>query len=150
MTVLAKRSFLLAGGAVLAAALPLLSRAQAQPAAKGPMKNRALFQVTDNDPARWNMILNNITNLREGVGSEGAEIELVAYGPGIAMLKADSPVKARIADALKNGVVVNGCQNTMSNMKLVPADMVPDITYVPAGVVEVMKKQQQGWAYIRS
>jgi intracellular sulfur oxidation DsrE/DsrF family protein len=147
MTMLAKRSFLLAGGAVLAAALPLLSRAQSQPA----VKNRALFQVTDNDPARWNMILNNITNLREGVGSEGVEIELVAYGPGgIAMLKADSPVKARIADALKSGVIINGCQNTMNAMKLVPADMLPDITYVPAGVVEVMRKQQQGWAYIRS
>ena len=150
MAMSSKRSFLLAGGAVLAAALPLLSRAQSQPAAPA-VKNRVLFQVTDNDPARWNLILNNITNLKEGVGSEGVEIELVAYGPGgIAMLKADSPVKARIADALKSGVIVNGCQNTMSNMKLVPADMVPDITYVPAGVVEVMKKQQQGWAYIRS
>ena len=109
-----------------------------------------MFQVTDNDPARWNMILNNMTNLRDGVGSEGVEIELVAYGPGIGMLKADSPVKARIADALKNGVIVNGCQNTMTDMKLTPADMLPDITYVPAGVVEVMRKQQQGWAYIRS
>ena len=146
MTKLPKRSFLLASGAVLAAALPLLSRAQSAPA----VKNRALFQVTDNDPARWNMILNNMINLREGVGNEGVEIELVAYSSGIAMLKADSPVKARIADALKSGTIVNGCQNTMSNMKLVPADMVPDITYVPAGVVEVMRKQQQGWAYIRS
>jgi intracellular sulfur oxidation DsrE/DsrF family protein len=149
MTKLPKRSFLLAGGALLAAALPLLSRAQSQPAAAA-VRNRALFQVTDNDPARWNMILNNMTNLREGVGSEGAEIELVAYGPGINMLKADSPVKARIADALKSGVTINACQNTMTGMKLTPADMLPDIGYVPAGVVEVMRKQQQGWAYIRS
>jgi intracellular sulfur oxidation DsrE/DsrF family protein len=149
MTKLPKRSFFLAGGALLAAALPLLSWAQAQPAA-ATVKNRALFQVTDNDPARWNMILNNMTNLKEGVGSEGAEIELVAYGPGIHMLKADSPVKARIADARKSGVTINACQNTMTGMKLVPADMLPDMTYVPAGVVEVMRKQQQGWAYIRS
>ena len=149
MAMPSKRTFLLAGGAVLAATLPLVSRAQAQSAAAAT-KNRAVFQVTDNDPARWNMILNNMTNLRDGVGSEGVEIELVAYGPGIGMLKADSPVKARIADALKNGVIVNGCQNTMTNMKLTSADMLPDITYVPAGVVEVMRKQQQGWAYIRS
>ncbi len=149
MTMLPKRSFLLAGGALLAAALPLLSRAQAQPAAPA-VKNRALFQVTDNDPARWNMILNNMTNLREGVGGEAIEIELVAFGPGIHMLKADSPVKARIADALKTGVTVNGCQNTMKGMKLTPADMLPEIAYVPSGVVDVMRKQQQGWAYIRS
>ena len=147
MHTMSKRSLFLAGGAaLLAAVLPVAARAQAQPA----VKNRALFQVTDNDPARWNMILNNMINLKEGVGGEGVEIELVAYGPGILMLKSDSPVKHRIADALKSGVHVNACQNTMSNMKLTPADMAADIGYVPSGVVEVMKKQQQGWAYIRS
>ena len=146
MTMLAKRSFLLAGGAVLAAALPLLSRAQSQPA----VKNRALFQVTDNDPARWNMILNNMANLKDGVDGEPIEIELVAFGPGLLMLKADSSVRQRVAEALKNGAAINACQNTMRGMKLVPADMLPDIGYVPAGVVEVMRKQQQGWAYIRS
>ena len=101
-------------------------RAAAQAQAKPAPRNRALFQVTDNDPARWNMILNNMTNLREGVGSEGAEIELVAYGPGILMLKADSRVKQRIAEALKSGVKVNACQNTMHGMKLTPADMLPE------------------------
>ena len=143
---LPRRSFmLLSGTALLGAAAPL---AFAQTST--PTKNRALFQVTDNDPARWNMILNNMQNLRDGVGGEPIEIELVAYGPGIFMLKADSSVKQRVAEALKNGVKVNACQNTMSGMKLVPADMLPEIGYVPAGVVEVMRKQQQGWAYIRS
>jgi len=143
-----RRSFLIlagAGAGGLGAALPGLALAQA-----APVRNRALFQVTDNDPARWNMILNNMQNLREGVGSEGAEIELVAYGPGLLMLRADSSVKQRIAEALKSGVKINACQNTMTGMKLVPADMLPDIGYVPSGVVEVMRKQQQGWAYIRS
>ena len=38
----------------------------------------------------------------------------------------------------------------MNGMRLTPADMLPEIGYVPSGVVEVMRKQQQGWAYIRS
>jgi uncharacterized protein len=144
MSITSRRTFVVAGAAALAAvSFPAAAQTQAA-------KNRALFQVTDNDPARWNMILNNMTNLREGVGSEGAEIELVAYGPGVLMLKADSPVRQRIAEALKSGVKVNACQNTMQGMKLVPADMLPEIGYVPSGVVEVMRKQQQGWAYIRS
>ena len=141
---MSRRTLVVAGAAALVAvALPAAAQSEGA-------QNRALFQVTDNDPARWNMILNNMTNLKEGLGSESVEIELVAYGPGILMLKADSPVKHRIADALKSGVQVNACQNTMNAMKLVPADMLPDIGYVPSGVVEVMKKQQQGWAYIRS
>jgi len=141
-----RRDFLvLSGAALLGLALPRIAIAQAAAA-----KNRALFQVTDNDPARWNMILNNMQNLREGVAGEPVEIELVAYGPGINMLKSESAVRQRIAEALKSGVKVNACQNTMNGMKLTPADMLPEIGYVPSGVVEVMRKQQQGWAYIRS
>ena len=146
MTRTPRRDFLVSSGAtLLAIALPQLAMAQA-----ATPKNRALFSVTDNDQARWTMILNNIQNLRDGVGGEPVEIELVAYGPGINMLKSDSPMKQRIADALKSGVKVNACQNTMNGMKLTPADMLPEIGYVPSGVVEVMRKQQQGWAYIRS
>ena len=118
--------------------------------ANAPVKNRALFQVTDNDPARWNIILNNMQNLKDGVGAEGVEIELVAYGPGIAMLKGDSVVKQRISEAAKNGVTILACQNSMRGMKLMPSDMLTEISYTPAGVVEVMRKQQQGWAYIRT
>ena len=141
-----RRSFFLLGGAgLLAATLPMLASAQA-----AAPKNRALFQVTDNDPGRWNLILNNMHAIREGVGSEGIEIELVAYGPGVLMLKGDSVVAPRIAEALKAGVRLNACQNTMQGMKLSPSEMLPEIGYVPSGVVEVMRKQQQGWAYIRS
>jgi intracellular sulfur oxidation DsrE/DsrF family protein len=147
MSTMPRRSFLATTGAAsLVALLPAWAAAQASQ----PPRNRAVFQVTDNDPARWNMILNNMTNLREGVGAEGAEIELIAYGPGILMLKSDSSVKQRMAEALKNGVKVNACQQTMRGMNFTPADMLPDIGYVPSGVVEVMRKQQQGWAYIRS
>ncbi|MEO5881766.1 MAG: DsrE family protein [Caldimonas sp.] len=146
MQKVSRRSFaLVAGTATLGSVLALPVFAQA-----GPTRNKALFQVTDNDPARWNLVLSNISNLREGVGSEGVDIELVAYGPGLLMLKSDSSVKQRIADALKSGVKVNGCENTMKVMKFTQSDMLPDIGYVPSGVVEVMKKQQQGWAYIRS
>ena len=142
-----RRSFLHTGGAaLLVAALPALVTAQTASAAR----NRALFQVSDNDPARWNVILSNMINLREGVAGEPVENELVAYGPGILMLKADSPVKSRVAEAVKSGVKINACQNTMNVMKLTPADMLPEASYVPSGVVEVMRKQQKGWAYIRS
>jgi intracellular sulfur oxidation DsrE/DsrF family protein len=146
MSRIPRRAFLASSGAaLLALALPPLAMART-----ATTRNRALFQVTDNDPARWTLVLNNMQNLREGVGGEPVEIELVAYGPGINMLKSDSPMKQRIAEALKSGVKVNGCQNTMNAMKLTPADMLPEIGYVPSGVVEVMRKQQQGWAYIRS
>ena len=41
------------------------------------------------------------------------------------------------------------CENTMHNQKLGRDDMLADIGYVKAGVVELMLKQQEGWSYIR-
>ena len=65
------------------------------------------------------------------------------------MLKADSIVSNRVDEAITAGVKVVACENTMRNQKLTQADMLNKISYVQAGVVEIMQKQQQGWAYIR-
>jgi hypothetical protein len=115
-----------------------------------PKRHRLVIQVTDNDPARWNMILNNTRNAQEDVGgADKIDIEIVAYGPGIYMLKGDSPVGGRVTEAIKNGVKIVGCENTMKGMKLSKDEMLPVIGYVPAGVTELMKRQEEGWAYIR-
>ena len=111
--------------------------------------NSVVFQVSDNDPGKWNLALNNARNVKQEFGDKPVQIEIVAYGPGIGMLKADSPTANRVSEAIASGVQVVACQNTMKAQKLTPADMNPTVGYVPAGVVELMKRQQQGWAYIR-
>jgi hypothetical protein len=55
----------------------------------------------------------------------------------------------RIADAMKANVKVLACENTMRGQKLTKDDMLPAISYVPAGVTEIMTKQSEGWAYLR-
>ncbi|EJL90097.1 hypothetical protein PMI15_00382 [Polaromonas sp. CF318] len=108
-----------------------------------------VIQVSDNDPAKWNLALNNAKNLQDDVGAANVDIEIVAYGPGIGMLKLESPTGSRIADAAKAGVKVSACENTMRAQKLTKDDMLAGISYVPAGVTEIMKKQHEGWAYLR-
>lgn len=112
-------------------------------------KARVVLQVSDNDPAKWNLALNNAKNLQKDVGAANAEIEIVVYGPGIGMLKAESPVANRVSEAMQAGMKVVACENTMKAQKLSKADMNASIGYVPAGVTELMKRQQAGWAYIR-
>jgi len=110
---------------------------------------RVIFQVSDNDPAKWNLALNNVRNIQADLGAKNVDIEVVSYGPGIGMLRADSPVASRIDETLLAGVKVIACENTMKGQKLERKDMLNGIAYVPAGVVELVEKQQQGWAYIR-
>ena len=113
-------------------------------------KEQAIFAVSDADPQKWNLTLGNIANAIDGFGADGADIELVVYGPGIAMLKKDSPVAERLAAALKAGVHIAACQNSMRGFKLEQADLAPGVGVVPSGVVELIRRQHAGYAYVRS
>ena len=141
---------------VAAFALPAASiaadaaaRPNAAAGAVSGVKQRVIFQVSDNDPKKWNLALNNIRNVQEDLGKDNVEIELVAYGPGLPMLKLESEVADRVADALAQGVNIVACENTMVNTKVKREDMLPNISYVKAGVVELLVRQQQGYSYIR-
>ena len=115
-----------------------------------PGRERAIFAVSDADPQKWSLTLGNIANAIDGFGADGTDIELVVYGPGIAMLKKDSPVAERLAAALKAGVHIAACQNSMRGFKLEQADLAPGVGVVPSGVVELIRRQHAGYAYVRS
>ncbi|MCX7194167.1 MAG: DsrE family protein [Proteobacteria bacterium] len=112
-------------------------------------RDKVVIQVSDALPEKWNLALNNARNVQEAVGKDKVDVEIVAYGPGIEMLKMESEVGNKIDKAMAEGVKIVACQNTMKARKLTPSDMLPSIAYVPAGVVEIIRKQQQGWAYLR-
>lgn len=110
---------------------------------------KVVFQVSAGDPKIWNLALNNAKNVQQELGAKNVAIEIVAYGPGIGMLKFDSAVANRIDEAVAEGVKVVACENTMKAQKLSKDDMLASAGFVPAGVIELMKKQKEGYAYIR-
>ena len=115
----------------------------------GQQKQKVVIQVSDNDPAKWSLALNNAKNVQQDLGKDKVQIEIVAYGPGLGMLKAESKVADRLAEALDNNVGLLACENTMTNTKVSRNDMYGGIAYVKAGVTHIMKRQREGWAYIR-
>jgi uncharacterized protein len=130
---------LLAGLFLLA---PGVSQAQAQ-------HYKVVLQVSDADPAKWNLALNNAKNIQHDLGKDNVQIEIVAYGPGLGMLKAESKVAPRLAEALDHSIGLLACENTMRNTKTPKSAMYNGIGYVDAGVVHIMKRQREGWAYVR-
>lgn len=136
-------------GLFAVAALALGGCAQMGGAHSASGRQHVVVQVSDADPGKWNLALNNAHNMQNDLGAGRVDIELVAYGPGIGMLKRNSAVAQRIDEATMSGVKVVACENTMHGHKLTKADMLDGIGYVPSGVVEIMKKQQEGWSYLR-
>lgn len=135
--------------AALAADAPATAKKAKKTAATVVQRDRLIVQISDADPKRWNLALNNIKNVQTGVGADKVDIELVAFGPGITLLKADSEAANRVLDAMAAGVKVVACENTLTNLKISRDDMISGIGYVPAGAVEIMRKQAEGWSYLR-
>ena len=143
--------------------LSMSSIALAQGAKKqssSPLKpHRLLIHVDQNDPAVMNLALNNATNVIEYYRAKGEDVnvDIVAYGPGLHMLRADtSPVQDRIKQlkgtAFPSKVQFSACGNTKENMEKKEGQSVAvlsDATIVPSGVVQLMEKQEKGWSYVR-
>ena len=129
------------------------------PAAAKAREHHIVFQVDQNDPAVMNLVLNNVANtLNYYHGKdEPVRVEVVAFGPGLNMLRQDkSPVKGRlkrIKDAsFPSSVQFSACHNTMMGMEKReghPISIVSIATVVPSGVVRLNQLQEEGWSYIR-
>lgn len=111
--------------------------------------NKVVLQVSDGDAKKWNLVLVNAINVIAELGEKNVAMEIVVYGPAIDMLKIESEVAPRVDKVIKLGVKVVACENTMRGGHITAADMLPGIRYTRSGVVYLIKKQQEGYAYIR-
>ena len=126
--------------------------------AADPKVHRVVIQVDENDPSVMERSLNNAEHVLEyyhGIG-ESAQVEIVAYGPGLHMLREDtSPVRDRIRQLAAGphpAIAFSACGNTKAGMEKRegrPVPIVPQATVVPSGIVRLMQLQEQGWSYVR-
>ena len=142
---------------LLACAFSMTAALPAQAVHKDRKHHHLAIHVDDKDPAKFNLALNNARNLTEAYSAKGeeVEIEIVTYGPGLHMLRADtSPVAERIKSFEQSmpNVSFSACANTMAGMKRTEGKeitLLPEAKIVPSGVVRLLELQEQGWAYLR-
>ena len=139
---------LVVAGAVAGAYLHLLASNGPATQIAGTPKG-VVIQVSEADPAKWNMALINASNVRKAYGDKGVAVEIVAYGPGLKMLRKDSAVAAGLEAAKKSGVKLLACGNTMTMTHTTRDELNRVVDIVPAGIVEIMERQQEGYAYVR-
>jgi intracellular sulfur oxidation DsrE/DsrF family protein len=119
--------------------------------------NKVAIQVNQNDKGVMDLALNNAKNVIDYYQAKGEAvvIEIVTYGPGLHMLRADtSPVKERIAVmSLENpNIAFVACGNTQTNQSKAenrPIRLISEAEVTPSGVVWLMELQERGYAYIR-
>lgn len=113
------------------------------------VKNRIVIQINEQDVKKWNAVLANIRNIQAELGPKNVAIAVVAIGDGLGMLTAESLAANGVQDALAAGVAFVACGNSMKAQHIAKDDLVDGVSVSIAGYVELMKRQQQGWAYLR-
>ena len=127
--------------------------------ADGTKPHRVTIQVDQNDPAIMNLALNNVRNIMEVYKSKAqdVQIEVVAYGPGLNMLREDtSPVKDRIKQlsdlSFPSQIRFSACNNTKEAMEKKEGhaiSIVSQASLVPSGAVRILELEEQGWSYLK-
>jgi len=119
--------------------------------------NRLALQVSDNDPATLNKVLNVAGNFARMQSEKGNmfEIEIVAFNAGLHMLREDtSPVLERVKNfsASIPDLQFSACQNTINGMKKKEGKeppLVSSAVVVPGGVGRLLKLDNSGYFVIR-
>ena len=119
--------------------------------------NRLALQVSDNDPATLNKVLNVAANFARMQSENGKmyEIEIVAFNAGLHMLREDtSPVLDRVKNfsASIPDLQFSACQNTIDGMTKKEGKapkLVDSAVVVPGGVGRLMQLDDSGYFVIR-
>jgi intracellular sulfur oxidation DsrE/DsrF family protein len=139
----------LAAAAALGIASTPCALADATAASKPVKKYQLVFHVSENSPGTWQVALNNALSFQRNVGKENVDLEIVANGPGLNMLKLDSKAADRIAQALERNIDLVACGETMKATRVDKSDLIPGVRIVPGGLIEIVDRQRSGWTYIR-
>lgn len=158
--VMAAAGLILVNSAETSGAAPLdgsVRNAKMSVAVPRMQPHRLAVQVDVNDPALMNLALNNVSNAAQHYSDLGqkVEIEVVAFGPGLHMLRDDtSPVKGRIkamSETMRD-LTFSACGNTRDNMTKNEGKDIPLISQAKvtkSGVIRLMELQERGWSYLR-
>jgi len=115
-------------------------------------KQHLVVQIDQGNPHRWFLALSNVVNVLNYFGSDKIQVVVVAYGPGLKLLFANSPYAARIQGLTAQGVEFDACHQTMLGIKAHTGHLpklLPSAVVVPGGVVRIMQLEQHGFNLLK-
>jgi intracellular sulfur oxidation DsrE/DsrF family protein len=145
----------LVGACVVAVPLAGASRASAQPGAlpdKPFAEHRLVLQLSDSDPKKQGLVISVAYNLLKFYGLDRIAIEVVTFGPGIDLLRADNANRQLIDSLVAQGVRFDLCMNTVDTIERETgrrpqfnANAIP----VEAGVAQILALTENGYTLVR-
>jgi len=125
----------------------LKAQESAQPTSK--TEHRIVFQLTSGDTTAHKQLMKQFGNIL--TVSPTTKIEVVCHGAGLDMLVSDKTiVEEKIKLFAEKGVAFNACEFSIKERKVDRNKIIKSAGFVPAGIIEIVSKQEQGWSYIKA
>jgi uncharacterized protein len=132
---------------------PLPSLAQQSVLPDKPFaEHRIVLQVSDGDPQKQGLVISVANNLLKAYDPDRIAIEVVAFGPGIDLLRTDSPNRTRVDSLVAQGVRFDVCMNTVETVERETGrrpHINPQAIPVQVGVGQILKLVESGFTLVR-
>jgi len=110
---------------------------------------KVVYHLTTADTLAHKALIKQLNNLL--AAAPKAQLEVVCHNMGIYFLVTEKTQQAAgIRDLKARGVDFVGCENTLRERKINRSELMPEVRTVPAGILEIVKKQRKKWAYIKA
>ncbi len=113
-----------------------------------PQPLKIVFQLSTADTIIHQTFMSQLKNYLSV--APDMKVEVVCHGGGINFLLKDSSVaKDQIKLFSEKGVKFLACEFTMAKRKITKDQLLAEAGTVTSGVLEIARKQQEGWSYIK-
>jgi len=138
---------------LLIAAAVTTARAQQAPLQDKPFaEHRIVLQLSDNDPRKQGLVLSVASNLMKFYDPDKVAIEVVAFGPGIELLRPDNPNRKMVESLVAQGARFDICLNTVDTLERENGkrpEFIAAATPVQVGVAQILFLTENGYALVR-
>jgi len=115
-------------------------------------EHKFVLQISDMDPSKQTLVLNVAGNILRHYGSDLADVEIVAFGPGLRLLFEDNNNSGRIDGLVDSGVRFFACQNTINNMSRIIGEPLKINTHASSGkggIIRIKELVDQGYLLVK-
>ena len=115
-------------------------------------EHKVVLQLSDSDARKQALVLSVANNLLKAYDPDKVAIEVVAFGPGIDLLRSESDHRKQVESLIAQGVRFDVCLNTVDTLERETGkrpDIMPSATPVQVGVGQILYLTENGYTLVR-
>jgi intracellular sulfur oxidation DsrE/DsrF family protein len=139
--------------ALLIAAFAPDARAQQVPLQDKPFaEHKIVLQLSDSDSRKQGLVLSVASNLMKHYDPDKIAVEVVAFGPGVDLLRPENPNRRMVESLVTQGVRFDLCLNTVDTLERESGkrpEFIAAATPVQVGVAQLLFLTENGYTLVR-